>query len=463
MKPHILIIDDDIEFIKDFILVLEDNYSCTYVSSGAEAIDAIHKSVPDLILLDLMLGNENGLELLCRIQRTEEIPVIMVTDYASVQTAVEALKLGASDYISKTPNLTELKILIEKTISQKILKNRAQSLEEELNKGFRIIIGESEQIKSVQEKIRIYAKNDNTILITGESGVGKELVARQVHFYSERKNFPFVAINCAAIPKELLESELFGHEKGAFTGAEKRKIGKFELASSGTIFLDEISELPPDAQVKILRVIQEKEFERIGGNTTIKSNSRIIAATNKNLKELVKQKSFREDLFYRLDVLPIHVPPLRERINDIPLLAEHFLRKSCEEMKISLKTIGDDVMHMLQKYDWPGNIRELQNFITRVVILAKSSRIDKNDLSMNLGLAQNDVESLSFENVPTSWEEMDKMRKEASDTAARNIERIYLQNLLDKYNGNISKAAEAIGINRTNLHKMMNKCGIKKN
>lgn len=461
MKPHILIIDDDIDFINDFSLVLDEDYKCSFALNGHDAISLIQDSVPDVILLDLMLGNEdNGLELLNKLQKVEDVPVIMVTDYASVQTAVEALKLGASDYISKTTNLTELKILIEKTINQKILKNHALSLEEQLNKDYKTIIGESEAIKDVYYKIKLYANTDSTILITGESGVGKELVARQVHFYSNRKMFPFVAINCAAIPRELLESELFGHEKGAFTGADKRKIGKFELASSGTIFLDEISELDPNAQVKLLRVIQEKEFERIGGNNTIKSNVRIIAATNKNLFHLVKENKFREDLFYRLDVLPINVPPLRARKGDIPILVNHFIAKACEEMKIPLKSISDNAMDILINYDWPGNIRELQNFITRAVILSEGNKITINDLDMNLNSNDKDLFDFDIEKIPSTWEEMDQLRKEVADQASRKVERLYLQRLLDKFEGNITKAAEHAGINRTNLHKMIRKCGL---
>lgn len=461
MKPHILIIDDDIDFINDFSLVLDEEYKCSFALNGHDAISLIQDSVPDVILLDLMLGNEdNGLELLNKLQKVEDVPVIMVTDYASVQTAVEALKLGASDYISKTTNLTELKILIEKTINQKILKNHALSLEEQLNKDYKTIIGESEAIKDVYYKIKLYANTDSTILITGESGVGKELVARQVHFFSNRKMFPFVAINCAAIPRELLESELFGHEKGAFTGADKRKIGKFELASSGTIFLDEISELDPNAQVKLLRVIQEKEFERIGGNNTIKSNVRIIAATNKNLFHLVKENKFREDLFYRLDVLPINVPPLRARKGDIPILVNHFIAKACEEMKISLKSISDNAMDILINYDWPGNIRELQNFITRAVILSEGNKITINDLDMNLNSTDKDLFDFDIEKIPSTWEEMDQLRKEVADQASRKVERLYLQWLLDRFEGNITKAAEHAGINRTNLHKMIRKCGL---
>ena len=460
MKPHILIIDDDLDFINDFSLVLEENYKCTFSLNGYDAIKSIQESVPDLILLDLMLGEEeNGLELLNKIQRIEEVPIIMVTDYASVQTAVEALKLGASDYISKTTNLTELKILIEKTINQRILKNHAQSLEEQLNKDYRTIIGESEGIRDVYYKIKLYANTDSTILITGESGVGKELVATKVHFYSTRKVFPFVAINCAAIPKDLLESELFGHEKGSFTGADKRKIGKFEIASSGTIFLDEISELDPNAQVKLLRVIQEKEFERVGGNTTIKSNVRIVAATNKNLFHLVKENKFREDLYYRLDVLPINVPPLRERKEDINILVNHFIHKACEEMKIPLKTISENALEILENYDWPGNIRELQNFITRAVILSQGNKITIGDLDMNLTTSNKKLLNVDIEKIPTTWEEMDSLRKEVADQASRKVERLYLQNLLDKFEGNITKAAEFAGINRSNLHKMIRKCG----
>ncbi len=460
MKPRLLIIDDDFEFTSDFMLLLDKDFKCSHASSGAAGIELLYKKSFDIVLLDLMLGNsESGLDVLKNILAFEEdLPVIMITDYASVNTAVEAIRLGAYDYISKTPNLNELKIIIDRSIQQKLLKTKARLLEEESLKQFYQIVGESPSIKNLKEMIRLFASNDNTVLITGESGVGKELVARQIHLKSMRREFPFVGINCAAIPKDLIESELFGHEKGAFTSADKRKIGKFELASAGTIFLDEISELDLKAQVKLLRILQEKEFERVGGLISIKTNVRIIAATNRNLQSLIEGGSFREDLFYRLNVLPIEVPPLRDRSEDIPLLVNHFTKQACIELKKTSDGFDRQAVDELCKYQWPGNIRELENFVTRAVILSKNNHIGLKDIAQNLLPVKHGQNFIS--KIPETWIEMDSMRKEAADKASREVEKIYLQNLLKKFNGNISKAAEYAGINRANLHKMIRKCNI---
>lgn len=307
--------------------------------------------------------------------------------------------------------------------------------------------------------IYLFAKNDNTILITGESGVGKELVARQIHINGRRKQKPFTTVNCAAIPKELLESELFGHEKGAFTGADRRKLGKFEIAAEGTIFLDEISELDLNSQVKILRVLQEREFERVGGTVPIKSKARVIAATNKDLEGLVEKGKFREDLYYRLDVLPINVPPLRKRKEDITLLIDHFLEQASYELKLPLKVFSDEAVNIFVNYDWPGNIRELQNYITRAVILSPNTIIVPSDLDPNL-LFDKPTTEINFNKIPETWKEMDAMRKEAAGKASRSVERIFIQSLLLKFNGNVTQAAKHVGINRTNFHKMMKKCGL---
>ena len=317
--------------------------------------------------------------------------------------------------------------------------------------------GIKHKMQKLKETISLFATNNNTVLITGESGVGKELVARQIHFQSDRKKKPFVAINCAAIPKELLESELFGYERGAFTGASTRKLGKFELAFDGVLFLDEIAELDFTAQVKLLRVLQEKEFDRVGGTASIKTQARIIAATNKNLASLVKEGKFREDLFYRLNVLPIHVPPLRERKEDLTELIIHFAKTASIEMKVLFNGFSTEAMDVLKAYDYPGNIRELQNFITRAVLLAKGETIN----TEHLILQQLNESKSVLQLIPETWEEMDELRKAAADNASRIVEKQFIENLLKKFNGNISQAALHIGINRTNLHKMIKKCEIK--
>ena len=335
MKPTLLLVDDDNNFASDFILLMEKDFNCLISNNSADGFTKFIEKSPDVVLLDLMLNDgTSGLDILKKIIALDEnIPVIMITDYASTPTAVEAIKLGALDYITKTPNLEKLKALVERSLKMKLRNIHSKFLEEEINQPYQRIIGESEVIKKLKEQIYLYSQNNHTVLITGDSGVGKELVARQIHYLSSRKNKPFIAINCSAIPKNLIESELFGHEKGAFTGAISKKLGKFEIATDGTIFLDEISELDSDSQVKLLRVLQEKEFDRVGGFSSIKTNARIIAASNKNLKNEVINRSFREDLFYRLDVLPIRVPLLKERRDDIPILAEYFLRQAEMELK----------------------------------------------------------------------------------------------------------------------------------
>lgn len=465
MTQKLLIIDDDKQFIDNLVFFFGDDFQCIYANKADEGIAVAKSESPDVILLDLILKDKiNGLGVLEKLRDIDDsIPIIMITDYASIDTAVEAIQLGAYDYISKTPNMKELKLTINKSLKQRKLKFYVDTLQEEIGKKFYSLVGESQKIKSVKEKIYLSAKNLQSVLITGESGTGKELVARQIHLLSDRKNKAFIPINCAAIPKELLESELFGYEKGAFTGADKRKIGKFEIASDGILFLDEISELPPDAQVKILRVLQEKEFNRVGGNATIKTNAKIIAATNKNLEKLVELGEFREDLFYRLDVFPIFVPPLRDRKEDIPLLIEYFIKKNCSEMKVQMKKFSENAIELMGKYNWKGNIRELENHIIRAIITSKNKTIDVNDLDSKLiytndNVFHNDVDEKII--PPKNWEAMKKMRKEYSDQAKRKVEKLYLNYLLKKFDGNISQAAKSIGINRTNLHKMMKRCGM---
>ncbi len=461
MKPLILLIDDDADFISDFSVLLKNDFNCISALNGKDGIRSIKDKNPDAVLLDLMLEDgESGLDTIDEIRLIDEdIPIIMITDYASLNTAVDAIKRGAFNYINKTPNLKELKLTIERALHQRLLKYQTKTLQQEISKPFDAIIGTSGAIHKVKELIKISADTEYTILITGDTGSGKELVARQIHKQSKRNNEPFVAVNCAALPKELIESELFGYEKGAFTGAVIRKLGKFEIAGKGTIFLDEVSELDALAQVKLLRILQENEFDRVGGTHSIKSYARVIAATNRNLFELVKVGVFREDLFYRLDVFRINVPPLKDRKEDIPELIKHITNQTCRELKINTKYFNEESVKLFMNYDWPGNIRELQNHITRTMLLTKNQMITPEDLDFSLKKKSN--QRLEFEKIPETWKEMDEMRKRAIDCAARKVEKLFLENLFCKYDGNISRAADAIGINRANLHKMINKCGLK--
>ena len=465
MKPRILIIDDDQEFIDDLSLLLEQDFDIFSDTVPETGIEKITNENPDVVLLDLMFGEGiNGLEVLSKIKIVDDnLPVIMITDYGSIETAVEAIRLGANDYISKTPNVNKLNVIIKKALKQRSIKLQSLSFAEENRKKYPPIIGHSAEIQDLMEIIDLTASNENPVLITGESGTGKELVARQIHLKGDRRNKPFIALNCAAIPKDLVESELFGYEKGAFTGANKRKLGKFEVASDGIIFFDEITAVNLETQVKLLRVLQEKEFERIGGNTSIQSEARIIAATNSNPEELVNSGLFREDLFYRLDVLRIHVPPLREHKDDIPLLIDYFLEMTCLDMKIPQKTVTEKSLDVLLEYDWPGNIRELRNYITRSVILTKGEKIDLENLKQSIRIFSQGFSGNESHRVPETWEEMSKLRKDAADKVSREVERRFLQNLLNKFEGNITKAAQKIGMNRTNFHKMMKRCGLMRN
>ncbi|MGM0586898.1 MAG: sigma-54-dependent transcriptional regulator [Bacteroidota bacterium] len=454
MKASLFIIDDDPTFVNDIRLFLEEDFSINHALEARHGLKLVKKQTPDIVLLDLMLDNHiSGLDILKELAAFDPyLPIIMITDYASIDTAVQGIRDGAFDYITKSPHIDELKLVIEKALKQRSLKVHADFMKEELHKPYKDIVGTSPAMQEVREKISLFAGNPSTVLITGESGVGKELVARHIHRSSERSDEPFMAINCAAIPKELMESELFGHEKGSFTGAEKRKIGKFEAAGHGTIFLDEISELPADMQAKLLRVLQEREFHRVGGNEAITAPAKVIAATNRKLHALVADGQFREDLYYRLDVLPITLPPLRERPQDIEPLAKHLLRSICTEMKIPVKSIDDSALDLLQQYEWPGNVRELRNVLTRGIILCDCDHISASDLDIRL---TSQTSNNTSDQVPTTWNEMDEMRSLAAEEARRQVERVFIDFLLEKFDHNVSKAAEFAGINRTSLHKMI--------
>lgn len=463
MKPLLLIIDDDRQFIEDFTVILESHYRCMSSITGPDGLNMVKEKNPDVVLLDLMLGGGvNGLDVLKKIRDYDtNLPVVMITDYASIDTAVEAIHLGAFDYISKSPNMKELKLILDRSFKQRAIKFQNQTLQQEIDRHYRQLVGDSPAMQSLKEKIELSAQNLNTVLITGESGVGKEIVARQIHYKSHRRDEAFIAINCAAVPSNLLESELFGHEKGAFTGADQRKIGKFEIASNGILFFDEIAELNQGAQVKLLRVIQEKEFERVGGTSVLSTDAKIIAATNRNLEKMVTEGKFRKDLFYRLDVFPIHVPPLRERKADISKLTRHFLSEICIEMKIPIKEISAEAVQMLMDYDWPGNVRELQNYLTRAVILSRDKKVVQAE-HLEQKLLQNcPGGDIRIDKVPETWAEMDQMRKDAAEQAKRSVERAFINSLMEKFNGNITKAAEFCGLNRTNFHKMMKRSNLR--
>jgi len=382
-KADILIVEDEKSVRDALIFALKDKYGVHLASDGKKGLEIAAKGNIDLVLLDINLPEINGLVLLERIKDLDSsLPVIMITGNKTVDSAVSAMKLGAYDYIVKPFDIKELMALIDKALEKKMLEQQNLYLRSELEKtaGFEKIIGQSGKMKEIFSMIRTVAKSDSTVLITGESGTGKELVARAIHNQSSRSKKLFVAVNCAAIPENLLESELFGYEKGAFTGAMERHLGKFELADGGTIFLDEIGSMPLSMQSKILRVLQERVIDRVGGTTSIPVDVRVISATNSDLKAEVESKKFRSDLYYRLNVIPIHIPSLRERSEDIPLLANYFLGKYKIECGKKIDLISKKAMDGLMAYRWPGNVRELENLIERLVVLCQKNTITEDSL-----------------------------------------------------------------------------------
>jgi DNA-binding NtrC family response regulator len=376
--PKILIIDDERPIRSTLRDILEyEKFEVEEAVDGLEGLEKIKKGNFDLIFCDIKMPKMDGLEVLSKIQEINaEVPVIMISGHGNIETAVEAIKKGAYDYISKPPDLNRLLITVKNALDKSNLITETKVLKKKISKGFDII-GESQAIKEIKEMIARVAPTDARVLITGENGTGKELVARQIHEQSNRSKAPLIEVNCAAIPSELIESELFGHEKGAFTSAISQRKGKFEQAEGGTLFLDEIGDMSLSAQAKVLRALQENKITRVGGDKEIKVNVRVLAATNKNLKEEIAKGNFREDLYHRLSVILIHVPSLNERKEDIPLLTEHFLKLICDDYGIAKKTITKEAIKELQKINWTGNIRELRNVIERLIILSDKTITDK--------------------------------------------------------------------------------------
>ena len=387
MKKTLLVVDDEGGIRESLKWIFKDTYDIVLAKDGRQALQVIENKPADLVLLDILLPDINGLEVLRRVKEMHRgLPVIMITATKTVRNAVEAMKLGADDYIVKPFDLEELRIIVHKTLSTHELAKEVEQLRSQVNRtyGFENIIGKSKEMLEIFRVVKQVADSKATILVTGESGTGKELIARAIHYQSSRKDKPFVTINCAAIPETLIESELFGHERGAFTSAYEKKTGRFELAHGGSLFLDEIGELSPSTQAKMLRFLEEKEFTRVGGAKNIKVDVRLISATNKNLEESIKKSDFREDLYYRINVVPIHVPPLRNRKEDITLLANHFVKAFYEENQRGPHRISKDTMDLLVSYEWPGNVRELENLIERVTALSTAESITPEDLPVNV-------------------------------------------------------------------------------
>jgi two-component system response regulator HydG len=416
-----------------------EGFEIVEASDGDEAVARVTERLFDLVLMDIRMPKIDGLEALKRIKEiNSEIPIIMMTAYGSIDSAVEALKAGAEDYLTKPLDIDELIIKVKKAIHYRQLEEETVLQKERLGIRFDLssIIGTSSAMKDLFETLSMVAPTEATVLLLGESGTGKELVANAIHQNSPRKDKPYVKVNCAALPETLLESEVFGHEKGAFTGAIEKKKGRFERADGGSMFLDEIGEMSLPTQTKILRVLQEREFEAVGGTKTIKVDVRIITATNKNLEEEVKQGRFREDLYYRLNVVPITIPPLRERSEDIPLLAEHFLRIYSEKNKREIRGFDPTVIDAFVSYDWPGNVRELENIVERTVIMSPGDTIRLDNLPPPIAGSQQTGDQ--GDRIPPS-------------TSLKDVERETIVKVLRQTGGNRTKAASILGITRKTL------------
>ncbi len=448
-------------------------FTVDLASDGRQALALIQENSYDLAILDIKMPGVNGLDLLERIRELKsDLLVVIMTAEASMKNAVEAMKRGAYDYITKPFDLDVIDAIVEKVARARQIAGQVSLLKQELIEHYQVeknIIGNSAAMQSVYKTIGKVADSDITILIQGESGTGKEMVARAVHFNSGRLGKPFVAINCAAIPRDLLESELFGSEKGAYTGASERKQGKFEQANNGTIFLDEIGDMPLDLQAKILRVLQEHEVTRVGGSQSMPVNVRIVAATNQDLQEKVRRKEFREDLYYRLNVVPITLAPLRERLDDIPVLAHYFLDRTCSELSIPPKQLTDEALSLLGSHTWPGNVRELENTIKRAVILSNDPMLtaaDFESLQPEVGDTATSSQETSLEAIVdrklrscfTGIEKLD--RGDIHAKVLQQVERPLIRLILEKTKWNQVKAADILGINRNTLRKKIHELEI---
>ncbi|MEN6623651.1 MAG: sigma-54 dependent transcriptional regulator [Smithella sp.] len=450
MNETILIVDDEVSICQSLSAILKDEgYQVLTAYSGEEALKSIDNEMPQLVLLDIWLPGMDGLETLKAIKAAHpEILVIIMSGHGNIETAVKATKLGAYDFIEKPLSLDKVIILLNNAFNVIRLETENILLKQKVSHQYELT-GNSQAIADLKEMISIVAPTNAWILIMGENGTGKELVARSIHHLSHRSHKPIIEVNCAAIPEELIESELFGHEKGAFTGATEKKRGKFDLAHEGTIFLDEVADMSLKAQAKILRILQEKKFERVGGNKLIDMDVRVLAATNKDLEEEMEAGNFRQDLYYRLHVIPLTVPTLRERKEDIKLLAERFLLDFALKEGEPKKIITDDAIQLLMQHDWPGNVRELKNIIERLIILTPGNEITAKDIP-TLHTRADHGDSLPSP-PPSSPVSISDSLKDAK----MDFERQFLIKKLEENDGNISRTAEAIGLERSNLHKKL--------
>ena len=450
MFPTILAVDDEVAILQSLSGILSDEgFEVLTASNGYEALKVIEEESPDLVLLDIWMPGIDGIETLQEIKRTNPfLQVVIISGHGTIETAVKATKLGAYDFIEKPLSIEKVVVTINNALNFRRLEEENRFLRKKTLEKHSIT-GNSPPIQALKKQIAVAAPTNAWIFITGENGTGKELVARTIHQMSRRADKPLIDVNCAAIPDELIESELFGHEKGAFTGSTSRKRGKFEVANGGSIFLDEIGDMSLKTQAKILRILQEQKFERVGGTRTLTVNVRVIAASNKDLEREIEKGAFREDLYYRLNVIPIEVPPLRNRTEDIPLLVETFLKEFSEEGHCALKTVTPRAIEHLKLYRWPGNIRELKNLVERLAIMTESEVIDEAD-------------------IPSSYKRKDTMTLEVGifdvdslKEAKKEFEKMYILRRLSENENNISQTADSIGVERSHLHKKIKAFGLR--
>ena len=449
MRRSILIVDDE-ESIRHTLggILADEGYEVLMAASGEDALKIVEEELPNLVLLDIWLPGIDGIETLKAIRaENPQIGVLMMSGHGTIETAVKATKLGAFDFIEKPLSLDKVIINVNNALGLIHLEEENKFLRQKFPQDYELT-GASASILELKEMIGIVSPTNAWILIMGENGTGKELVARSIHRQSKRSNKSFVEVNCAAIPEELIESELFGHEKGSFTGATAKKRGKFDLAHEGTIFLDEVADMSLKAQAKVLRILQEKKFERVGGSSLIATDVRVLAATNKDLEKEMEEGRFRQDLFYRLNVIPLKIPPLRDRKEDIPLLVKRFLSEFAAKEREAEKTITDDALAALMEHDWPGNVRELKNIIERLVIMIPDNVISRSDIPF-LDKQGREIDEDEGDYASDSFRE-----------AKMDFEKQYLMKKLREFEGNISKTAEAIGLERSNLHRKIKAYGL---
>ncbi len=444
---RILLVDDEVRILKTLTDVLVDEgFEVTTSESGEEALKIFNEVSPDVTLLDVWLSGIDGIEVLKKVrEQNPEAIIIMISGHGTIETAVRATKFGAYDFIEKPLSIDKLVIVIQNALEKKRLEDENRALRNRLVQGYEIV-GKTPAILDLKEQIKIAGPSNGRVLISGENGTGKELIARQIHFHSDRADQPFVEVNCAAIPQDLIESELFGHEKGSFTGATTMRKGKFELADQGTIFLDEIGDMSLATQAKVLRVLQEQTVQRVGGTRMIQVDIRVITASNKNLEEEILAERFREDLFYRLNVIPIYVPPLRERRQDIPVLVEHFVNDYARNNGVKPKTILKDGINLLTQYDWPGNVRELRNIVERIMIMVQKETIGPKDIPLAIRKEKGGTGGMHYTG--------------SLRDARREFELDYIEQKLQENDWNISQTAKVLEIERSNLHRKIKGLGL---